>query len=151
MARGWLVPSSGPESWGPADPAALGLSCVALGSAVLGLWVGQLASASEAHPPEVQVWAPSPLMWMHATELQVSAGAAYPGFTVQGLSGDGHQSPGLLQRVLYLAPDCLYFLFLFEKFFLFKPPGPNKHLAAHSSAWLSPKNPAADPAPGPGL
>ena len=31
------------------------------------------------------------------------------------------------------------------------PPGPNKHLAAHSSAWLSPKNPAADPAPRPGL
>ena len=77
------------------------------------------------------MWAPSPLMWMHATELQVSAGAAYPGFTVQGLSGDGHQSPGLLQRVLYLAPDCLYFLFLFEKFFLFKPP--NKYLAAHTA------------------
>ena len=25
------------------------------------------------------------------------------------------------------------FLFLFEKFFLFKPPGPNKHLAAHTA------------------
>ena len=37
----------------PADPAALGLSRVALGSAVLGLWVGQLASAPGAHPPEV--------------------------------------------------------------------------------------------------
>ena len=31
------------------------------------------------------------------------------------------------------------------------PPGPNKHLAAHSSAWLSPKNPAAAPAPSRGF
>ena len=37
----------------PADPAALGLSRVALGSAVLGLWVGQLASALGGHPPKV--------------------------------------------------------------------------------------------------
>ena len=37
----------------PADPAALGLSPAALGSAALGLWVGQLASAPGAHPPEV--------------------------------------------------------------------------------------------------
>ena len=36
-----------------ADPAALGLSRVALGSSTLGLWVGQLASAPSAHPPEV--------------------------------------------------------------------------------------------------
>ena len=33
--------------------AALGLSHRALGSAVLGLWVEQLASAPSAHPPEV--------------------------------------------------------------------------------------------------
>ena len=32
---------------------ALGLSCTALGSAALGLWVVQLASAPGAHPPEV--------------------------------------------------------------------------------------------------
>ena len=36
-----------------ADPATLGLSHVALGSEVLGLWVEQLASAPDAHPPEV--------------------------------------------------------------------------------------------------
>ena len=51
---------------GPANPAALGLSPSALVSAVLGLWVGQLACAPGAHPPEVsavgappgsQVWA----------------------------------------------------------------------------------------------
>ena len=51
-----------------ADPATLGLSHVALGSEVLGLWVEQLASGPDALPPEVSgvgappgfhVWAPS--------------------------------------------------------------------------------------------
>ena len=95
---------------GPADPTALGLSCVQrAGLAALGLWVGQLASAPGAHPPEVsgvgallgfQLWAPSLLFWEHATGLQVSTGAAYPAFTVQGLRGEGHQRPRLLQRFL---------------------------------------------------
>ena len=85
---------------GPADPTALGLSCVQrAGLAALGLWVGQLASAPGAHPPEVsgvgalpgfQVWAPSLLIWVQATGLQVSAGAAYPEFTVQELRGEQH-------------------------------------------------------------
>ena len=45
-----------------------------------------------------------------------------------------------------------YFLFLFEKFFLFKPPW-SKHVpgCSHSSAWFSPKNPAAHPASGLGF
>ena len=92
-----------------ADPAALGLSRVALGSSTLGLWVGQLASAPGAHPPEVsgvgaprgfQVWAPCRLIWVLATGLQVSAWAAYPAFTVQGLRGEGRQRLRLLLRVL---------------------------------------------------
>ena len=111
-------PGSHPAGWSAAqglshvlraDPAALGLSRTALGSKALGLWVGQLASAPSAHPPEVsgvdapprfQLWAPSPLIWECATGLQVSAGAAYPAFTVQGLRGERHQRPGLLRRVL---------------------------------------------------
>ena len=52
-----------------------------------------------AHP-EFQLWAPSPLIWVPATGLQVSAGAAYPAFTVQGQRGEGRQSPWLLRRVL---------------------------------------------------
>ena len=92
-----------------ADPTALGLSQLALGSPVLGLWVGQLASAPDAHPPEVsgvgalpgfQVWAPSPLICVRTTGLQVSARAVYGAFTIQGLRGDGRQSLWLLQRVL---------------------------------------------------
>ena len=73
--------------------------------AALGLWVGQLASAPSAHPLEVsivgalpgfQVWAPSPLIWVCTTGLQVSAGAVYPVFTIQGLRGEGRQRPWLL-------------------------------------------------------
>ena len=92
-----------------ADPAALGLSRTALGSEALGLWVGQLASAPSAHPPKVsgvgsqlgfQLWAPSLLIWVCTTRLQVGAGAASPAFTVQGLTGEGHKRPQLLRRVL---------------------------------------------------
>ena len=75
----------------------------------MGLWVGQLASVPGAVPPEVsgvgvppgfQVWAPSPLIWVRATGLQVSTGTAYPVFTVQGLRGEGRQRLRLLLRVL---------------------------------------------------
>ena len=98
------------------------------------------------------MWAPNPLIWVHATGLQVSAGAAYPALAVQGLRGEGRQRPGLLGRVLQLAPDCLYFLFLFEEFFLFKPPWSKQAPGcSHSPAWLSPKNPPADPAFGRGF
>ena len=88
---------------------ALGLSHTALGSAVLGLWVEQLASAPDALPPEVSgvgapsgfhVWAPSSLICVPTTGPQVSAGAAYPAFAVQGRRGEGRQGPGLLPRVL---------------------------------------------------
>ena len=87
----------------------MGLSPAPLGSAALGLWVGQLASAPGAHQPEVsgvgtppgfQVWAPCPLFWVWATRLQVSTRAANPAFTVLGLRGEGRQRPGLLRRVL---------------------------------------------------
>ena len=49
--------------------------------------------------PGFQVWAPSPPIWVPAAGLQVRAGAAYPVFTVQGLSGEGPQR-WLLWRVL---------------------------------------------------
>ena len=50
--------------------------------------------------PGIQVWAPSPLICVQATGLQVSARAVYGAFTIQGLRGDGCQSLWLLQRVL---------------------------------------------------
>ena len=117
----------GTELHGAGPPAALGPSrtwpvflllwpgrCAALA-----LCVGQLASVPGAHPPTrgfrcgrharvsgvggqlgFQLWAPSLVIWVCATGLQVSAGAAYPAFTVQGLRGEGHQRPRLLQRFL---------------------------------------------------
>ena len=90
-------------------PAALGLSHAAGWSPALDLCVEQLASAPGVHPSEVssvgtllgfQVCAPTPLIWVRATGLQVSAGAAYPVFTVQGLKGEGRQRTRLLLRVL---------------------------------------------------
>ena len=47
-----------------------------------------------------QVWAPSPLIWVCAPGVQVSAGADYPEFTVQGLRGEWFQRLWLLWRVL---------------------------------------------------
>ena len=72
---------------------ALGLARAAGRSAALGLCVGQLASAPNAHPPKVsgvgsqlgfQLWAPSPQFWVHTTRLQVRAGAAYPSPGAEG-------------------------------------------------------------------
>ena len=46
-----------------------------------------------AHP-RFQVWAPSPLVWMHANLAQVCAGAAYQALTVQGLRHGGARGQG---------------------------------------------------------
>ena len=73
-------------------------------------------------PPGFQVWAPSPLIWVCASRASGERWGCFSSFTVQGLRSEGLQGPGLLWRVLQLAAECLYFLFLFEKFFLFKPP-----------------------------
>ena len=89
--------------------AALGLSHAAVGSALLGLWVEQLASAPDALPSEVSgvgappgfhAWAPSSLICARATGPQVSAGVVYPVLAVQGRRGEGRQGPRLLPRVL---------------------------------------------------
>ena len=70
---------------------------------------GQLASVPGVHPPEVsgvggqlgfQLWAPSLLLWVRTTGVQVSVGAAYPVFAIQGLKGEGRQRLRLLRRVL---------------------------------------------------
>ena len=85
------------------------MSHAAVRSAALGLCVRQLASAPGAHPPEVsgvggqpgfQVWVSSSLIWVLATRLQVSAGAAYPELTVEGLRWEGCHRWWLLWRVL---------------------------------------------------
>ena len=101
--------------------------------------------------PRFQVWAPSPLIWVRATGLQVSAGAAYPS-SQSGDEGVGAQeaTPDVGSSLnSHQVP--LFSLFLFEKFLLFKPPWSKQAPGlSHSPAWLSPKNPAADPALLPG-
>ena len=101
---------------------------------VLGLWVEQLASAPDALPPEVSgvgappgfhVWAPSSLICVR-NQGSRERWAAYPALALQGWRGEGRQGPWLLPRVLQPAPECLYFPFLPEKFFLFKPPWSNQ-------------------------
>ena len=81
----------------------MGLSHAELGSDVLGLWVEQLASAPDALPPEVSCLGPQ-FANLHvrnrASGEHRGSGAAYPVFTVQGLSGEGRQRPQLLWRVL---------------------------------------------------
>ena len=83
--------------------AALGLSHAELGSDVLGLWVEQLASAPDAHPPEVSCVGPqfANLRARNpASGERWGSGAAYPLLAVQGRRGEGRQGPGLLLRVL---------------------------------------------------
>ena len=117
--------SFGPESRSAGPSAALGLSCAGLAGLLLGTescgrlvyYLGPVRGAASlcsqgfrcGYPARVsgaggqlgfQVWAPCPLIWVHATGLQVSARAAYPAFTVQGQRGEGHQRPRLLPRVL---------------------------------------------------
>ena len=89
-----LICCFGPASHSASWSAALGLSRMACPSAALGLCVGQLAFALVRAHPRFQVWAPSLIIWVCTTGLQVSAGAAYPAFTVQGLRGEGCQKQG---------------------------------------------------------
>ena len=74
----------------------MGLSHVALGFAVFGLWVEQLSSAPDALPPEVS--------GVGAQFANLRAGnrasGERQGLDVQGQRGEGRQGPRLLPRVL---------------------------------------------------
>ena len=52
-----------------------------------------------AHP-EFQLWAPSPLIWVHASQASGERWGCFSAFTVQGLRGEGHKSLRVLLRVL---------------------------------------------------
>ena len=56
-----------------------------------------------------QVWAPSLIIWVRATRLQVKTGAAYPEFIVLGLKGEGCQRQPLLWRVLQMSASIFFF------------------------------------------
>ena len=76
---------------------------MALGSAVLGLWVEQLASVPDALPPEVLGVGPqfaNLRVRNRASGERWVSGAAYPALAVQARSGEGCQGLWLLLRVL---------------------------------------------------
>ena len=99
-----------------------------------------------------QVWALSPLIWVHANRFSGVCWGCLSCIHSPGAEGGGAQeAAAAVEGSLTSLRVPLFSLFLFEKFFLFKPPWSKQAPGlSHSPAWLSPKNPAADPAPGPG-
>ena len=131
-------------------------------SAALCLCAGQPATEPGVHPPEVsgvwaqpgfQVWAPSPLIWVRASRASGESWGCLSCVHSPGAEGGGVPEAAAASEGS-LTSHCVpvFSLFLFEKFFLFKPPWSKQAPGlSYSATWLSPKNPVADPAPGPGL
>ena len=82
----------GPESHGP------WVCCFGPvgGAASLISWCAPTRSSGVGARPGFLVWASTWLIWVWATGLEVSARAACPMFTIQGLRGEGRQRPWLL-------------------------------------------------------
>ena len=116
---------------------------------MLGLWAraaGPLIRVC-AHPG-FQVWAPSPLILVHSNQ---ASGVCWDCSSVvhnPGAEGVGVQEArAAAENSLNSCCMPLFSLFLFKKFLLFKPPWSKQAPGlSHSPAWLSPKNPSADPA-----
>ena len=104
-----------------------------------------------AHP-EFQLWAPSPLIRVCANWASGTCWGCLSPVHSPGAEGVGVQeATAAAESSLNSLCMPLFSLFLFEKFLLFKPPCSKQAPGlSHSPAWLSPKNPAADPAPWPG-
>ena len=102
---------------------------------------------------EFQLWAPSPLIWVPASRASGERWGCFS--SVHSLGAEWGGVPEALAAAESSVTSCrvpLFSLFLFEKFFLFKPPWSKQAPGcSHSPAWLSPKNPAADPETRPGL
>ena len=82
----------------------------------------------------------------------MSAGAACPAFTIQGLRGRGARGHGCCGEFSNSPPsNSIFFFFLRNSSYSSPPWSKQAPGCSHSPAWLSPKNPAADPAPRPGL
>ena len=103
--------------------------------------------------PGFQLWAPSPLIWVCTNWASGVCWSCLSHIHSPVAEGVGTQEAmAAMESPLnsHLVP--LFSLFLFEKFLLFKPPWSKQAPGlSHSPAWLSPKNPAADPAPGQGF
>ena len=107
---------------------------MALGSAVLGLWVGQLASAPGVHPPEVSGVGP------HSANLGASnqASGERRGCLSQvhrpGAEGGGApETAAAAESSLISRWVPLIFFFFLRNSSYSSPRGPNKHLSAHTA------------------
>ena len=103
-------------------------------SAALGLWVGQLASALRAHPPEVSGVGP------HSANLGASnqASGERRGCLSQvhrpGAEGGGApETAAAAESSLISRWVPLIFFFFLRNSSYSSPPGPNVHLAAHTA------------------
>ena len=123
----------------------LGLLCR---SVALCLCVEHPATDPGAHP-RFEVWVPSPLILVWASQASGESWGCSSCVHSPGAEGGGAPEARAAAESSLTSRKCLYFLF--EKFFLFKPPWskPAPGLS-HSPAWLFPKNPGTDPVPGPG-
>ena len=79
---------------------------------------------------EFQVWAPSPLIWVSASWASGESRGSLSCVHSPGAERGGAPEATASVESSQLATECLYFLFLFEKFFLFKPP------LVQTSTWL---------------
>ena len=156
--------------WSLAGSQAVDQQICCFGPELLGPVHGQLASAPSAHSPEVsgvgtlpgfQVWVSSWgfSCWPQSTNLGVrNQASGEPWGCLSCVHSPGAEGGGAKEATAAaessLNSCCmpLFSLFLFEKFFLFKPPWSKQAPGlSHSQAWLSPKNPAADTVPQPGV
>ena len=116
------------------------------------VFLGSQTADQCMHLPGVFDLGPRPLIWVCAN---LASGVCWgclshihsPGAEVVGVQ----EATAAAERSLKSPRVPVFSLFLFEKFFVFKPPWSRPAPgSSHSPAWLSPKNPAADPAPRPG-
>ena len=79
-----------------------------------------------------QVWVPSLLIWVRANRASGVCWGCLSQVHSPGAEGGGAlEAAAAAESSLNSHWMPLFSLFLFKKFFLFQPPGPNKHLASH--------------------
>ena len=123
MLQAWLPTGSKAVDWGAHRSWALDLF-----TQVAGLLIRMCTH------PGFQVWAPRPLIG----ELTKGASGVCWGCLscVHSPGAEGvctQEATAAVENSLNSCWVPLFSLFLFKKFLLFKPPGPNKHLASHTS------------------
>ena len=131
-----LLTNPGLWACAPGQPAAGSLIRV-LSHPGFQVWAPSLLIVVCTHPG-FQVWAPSLLIWVHTNRASGVCWGCFSGVHSPGAEGVGLQeATAAAQNSLNSCRVPLFSLFLFEKFLLFKSPGPNKHLSSHTAQYGS--------------